>query len=58
TYGLELISITKGESTYYYIYDGLGNVVAVTDDAGQTIQTYNYDAFGDPQPWPGHSHFG
>lgn len=38
--------MTKGSATYYYIYDGLGNVVAVTDGAGQAVQTYDYDAFG------------
>jgi len=31
---------------YYYHYDGLGSVVALTDSAGNTIETYAYDVYG------------
>jgi RHS repeat-associated protein len=34
------------ETTYYYHYDGLGSVTAITDSAGTVVQTYVYDAFG------------
>jgi RHS repeat-associated protein len=34
------------ETTYYYHYDGLGSVVAMTDIAGNVVQTYVYDTFG------------
>lgn len=30
----------------YYLYDGLGSVTGLMDSAGQTIQAYDYDAFG------------
>ena len=34
------------DTTYYYHYDGLGSVVAMTDSAGNVVQTYVYDTFG------------
>ncbi len=33
---------------YYYHYDGLGSVVALTDSDGAVVETYSYDAFGGP----------
>jgi RHS repeat-associated protein len=32
--------------TYYYQYDGLGSITAITDTSGNVVQTYVYDAFG------------
>jgi len=32
--------------TYYYLYDGLGDVVNLVDGYGNLVQTYYYDAFG------------
>ena len=34
------------DATYYYHRDGLGSIVAMTDDTGDIAQTYIYDAFG------------
>ena len=34
------------ETTYYYQYDGLGSVIAITDSSGNVVQTYVYDSFG------------
>ena len=34
------------DTTYYYHYDGLGSVTAIADNAGNVMQTYEYDAFG------------
>ena len=34
------------KQTYYYLYDGLGDVVNLTDEAGNLVQTYYFDAFG------------
>ena len=34
------------DTTYYYHYDGLGSVTAITDSTGNAVQTYEYDAFG------------
>ncbi|MHC4620384.1 MAG: RHS repeat-associated core domain-containing protein [Planctomycetota bacterium] len=31
---------------YYYHYDGLGSVVALTDSAGNTVEKYAYDVYG------------
>ena len=46
-YGLGLISkITPSDETYYYHYDGLGNIVAMTDSAGSVVNKYSYDAYG------------
>jgi RHS repeat-associated protein len=41
--GKEDLSANK---TIYYLYDGLGNVVNTTDEAGRILQTYEYEAFG------------
>jgi len=39
--------IEQAESeTYYYHYDGLGSVVALSDSAGDTVQTYEYSVYG------------
>lgn len=32
---------------YYYVYDGRGNVVALTDATGNAVATYAYDEFGE-----------
>jgi len=34
--------------TYYYHYDALGSVVALSDAAGDTVQVYEYDVYGQP----------
>ncbi len=31
---------------YYYVYDGLGSVRALTNSTGTVTDTYAYDAFG------------
>ncbi|MBU0678144.1 MAG: RHS domain-containing protein [Verrucomicrobia bacterium] len=46
----ELLSMTVyGETetnTYYYLTDHLGSVHAVTDEDGQIVESYRYDAWG------------
>ena len=32
--------------TYYYHYDGLGSVAALSDSDGDTVQVYEYDVYG------------
>jgi len=32
--------------TYYYHYDALGNIVALTNSSGNTVQVYEYDVYG------------
>lgn len=34
------------DATYYYHYDGLGSITAMTDASGSVVQTYVYDSFG------------
>lgn len=38
----------QNETKYYYHYDGLGSVVALSDSSGNKVEQYNYDAFGTP----------
>jgi RHS repeat-associated protein len=42
-----LLAMREGGSDYYYyLYDGKGNVVALTDSSGTVVATYTYDPFG------------
>lgn len=36
-----------GIGLYYYHYDGLGSVVAVSDGGGNILERYEYDVFGE-----------
>jgi len=40
----------QGSSTnrYWYVLDGQGSVVAVTDITGKVVDRYNYDSWGEP----------
>ncbi len=42
----EPVSVTRGNQTYYYHYDGLGSVSEVTDGARAVKERYSYDAYG------------
>jgi RHS repeat-associated protein len=35
-------------SVYYYHYDGLGSVIALSNSSGQVVELYSYDVFGEP----------
>ena len=35
-----------GRGTYYYLFDGLGSVVGVTDSSGNVVNRYSYDPYG------------
>jgi len=37
---------SRGPQHYYYHYDGLGNVVGLSDSAGDTVEKYSYDVYG------------
>jgi RHS repeat-associated protein len=41
-----LIETIDENRKYYYHYDGLGSVVALTDSSGVKVRQYRYDAFG------------
>jgi RHS repeat-associated protein len=46
----------NGFGFFYYHYDGLGSVVALTNDSKQVIETYEYDVYGQPTIWDMNSH--
>lgn len=41
-----LVSTTRGSATYYYLFDGLGSVVGLTDTAGELVNEYRYTPYG------------
>ncbi len=38
--------IKNGGSPYYYIYDGIGNIVSIMNSNNERVVNYEYDAFG------------
>lgn len=40
------ISMTRNGKTYYYLYDHLGSVIALTDESGNIVVKYEYDTWG------------
>ena len=42
-----MIDVASGNK-YYYHYDGLGSVVALSNDAKNIVEQYHYDVFGTP----------
>jgi hypothetical protein len=46
-YGLDLISAIDSEGgRIHFLYDGLGSVTDLTDENGDVLDAYTYDAFG------------
>ena len=43
-----LIMTRPDGANYFYHADGLGSIVALTDDKGETAQTINYQSYGKP----------
>lgn len=39
-------TLTKNGQTYYYLYNHHGDVIALTDSAGNIVASYSYDAWG------------
>jgi len=39
------------ETPYYYHYDGLDSVVALSDENSDIVERYEYDVFGEPTIW-------
>ncbi|MCB9748012.1 MAG: RHS repeat protein [Candidatus Omnitrophica bacterium] len=44
----EVLTMERGENNYFYHYDGLGSVTEITDSVGTVVESYIYDAFGNP----------
>jgi RHS repeat-associated protein len=45
-YGLDLVSMKSGSSTYYFHHDGLGSVANLTSSTGVAQWTYEYHPYG------------
>jgi hypothetical protein len=45
-YGIGCISQVSGSATHYYLSDGLGSTMALTDADGAVVNDYDYDVFG------------
>ena len=56
-YGLDLIAQRSGNSQSFYHHDGLGSVVALSNDKGRQEAAYEYDAWGVSQG-PGNTSVG
>ena len=41
-----MIEVADNNEPYYYHYDGLGSIVALSDSSGDTVQTYEYSVYG------------
>ena len=42
----EPLAVIAGKDKYYYHADGLGSIIALTDQSGKVVQPYEYDSFG------------
>ncbi|OHB79807.1 MAG: hypothetical protein A2Z25_07690 [Planctomycetes bacterium RBG_16_55_9] len=42
-----MIEVADSNSVYYYHFDALGSVVALSDSNGDTVQTYEYSVYGE-----------
>ncbi len=42
----EPLVVKTGKDKYYYHADGLGSIIALTDQSGKVIQNFEYDSFG------------
>ena len=40
------IDVADSNAVYYYHFDGLGSVVALSDSDGDTVQAYEYSVYG------------
>ncbi|HIH97339.1 MAG TPA: hypothetical protein HA348_07725 [Thermoplasmata archaeon] len=48
-YGLDLVSkVNEKNKADYYLYDGLGSVIGLTNQQGALTIKYSYDEFGIP----------
>ena len=44
---VSMIDVEDSNATYYYHYDALGSVVALSNASGTTVEVYEYSAFGE-----------
>ena len=43
-----MIDVADNNTVYYYHFDGLDSVVALSDANGDIMERYSYDVFGEP----------
>ncbi|MFZ2147385.1 MAG: hypothetical protein WAV28_09200, partial [Sedimentisphaerales bacterium] len=43
-----MLDVADNNAAYYYHFDGLGSVVALSDSTGEVVEQYVYDVFGQP----------
>ena len=43
-----MIDVADSNTVYYYHFDGLGSVIALSDNSGDIVEQYSYDVFGEP----------
>jgi len=43
-----MIDVSSGNTLYYYHFDGLGSVVALSNNSGNVVEQYSYSVFGTP----------
>jgi len=43
-----MIDVADGNTVYYYHFDGVGSVIALSDVNSVIVETYSYDVFGEP----------
>ena len=44
----EPVCMVTSTGTYYYHFDGLGSIIALSDVNSEIVETYSYDVFGEP----------
>ncbi|MBU6388056.1 MAG: RHS repeat-associated core domain-containing protein, partial [Planctomycetes bacterium] len=47
----EMLAKIDGNGTVFYHQDALGSTTAITNETGQTVESYRYDAFGKAKVW-------
>ncbi|MHC4575259.1 MAG: RHS repeat domain-containing protein [Planctomycetota bacterium] len=43
-----MIDVADNNAVYYYHFDGLGSVIALSNENKEIIERYSYDVFGEP----------
>ena len=43
-----MIDVAGGNAVYYYHFDGVGSVIALSDVNSVIVERYSYDVFGKP----------
>ena len=46
--GMGLAGFELNGTSYYYVYNGQGDVIGILDSSGNRVVTYTYDSWGSP----------